>query len=136
MLAREKELRRSSATQRAYALRLTDSVTVSREIQVRVVREFGLPDEAIEVFESLSEQEGRGGMDMDHDVEVFGRMWNEPPDLHQQIEPTRTPEVGRFLHSFLGGVRLGSSRVRFYCQSAWLFKWKSFLRIGYSENAF
>lgn len=90
MLTREKELRRSSATQRAYTLRLTDSVTVTREIQIRVVREFGLPDEAVEVFDS-QQHEGRGGMDMDHDLEVFGRLWNEPPDLmHQQIEQTAT----------------------------------------------
>ena len=37
------------------------------------------------------------------DVEVFGRMWNEPLDIHQQIEPKGHLRQVDYLGSFLDG---------------------------------
>lgn len=94
MLSREKELQRSDTAQRAFTNRCTDSVTVAKKIQVRVVREFGLPDEAVEVFDSApSKSTFTDAEDLDQDEEVFRPRWNEPPDLQLQHEPPRSPEV-------------------------------------------
>ncbi|PIK53091.1 putative BTB/POZ domain-containing protein 7 [Apostichopus japonicus] len=94
MLSREKELQRSDTAQRAFTNRCTDSVTVAKKIQVRVVREFGLPDEAVEVFDSApSKSTFTDAEDLDQDEEVFRPRWNEPPDLQLQHEPPRSPEA-------------------------------------------
>ena len=50
MLQREAELQRSRVAQRAYALPYSDKRAVSARIQLRVVREFGLPDNTVEVM--------------------------------------------------------------------------------------
>ncbi|XP_070578490.1 BTB/POZ domain-containing protein 7-like [Ptychodera flava] len=50
MQEREKELRRSSLTQHALSLTCSDIGAVIYEVQKRVVREFGLPDEAVDIF--------------------------------------------------------------------------------------
>ncbi|XP_028393413.1 BTB/POZ domain-containing protein 7-like [Dendronephthya gigantea] len=50
MLNREKELKSFNQTQRAYALSLGDGRAVNHEVRKRVVREFGLPDVAVEVL--------------------------------------------------------------------------------------
>lgn len=50
MLSREKELKSYNQTQRAYALSLGDGRAVNHEVRKRVVREFGLPDVAVEVL--------------------------------------------------------------------------------------
>ena len=52
MLRRETELQHSPLAQRAYALPCTDRQTVAHQIRLRVVREFGLPDTAVEVLHS------------------------------------------------------------------------------------
>ena len=94
MLGREKDLHRCSGTQRAYSLRCIDSIAVARQIQTRIVREYGLPDEAIEIFATIPQEYGERS-ETDKDTEVFGRMWNEPPDLQLQSEPSESPQVGR-----------------------------------------
>lgn len=94
MLSREKELQRSDTVQRAFTNRCMDSAAVAKKIQVRVVREFGLPDEAVEVFDSApSKSTFTDVEDLDQDEEVFRPRWNEPPDLQLQHEPPRSPEV-------------------------------------------
>ncbi|XP_072181901.1 BTB/POZ domain-containing protein 7-like [Diadema setosum] len=117
MRAREKELQRSAAAKRAYSLRCTDSMAVSRELQTRVVREFGLPDEAVEVFDTPPEEdcEGHGSTMLDDsDLEVFGRMWNEPPDLHHRHTPahhtetTATAEVVPMLSEIMPDIAIPS----------------------------
>nr|XP_006815499.1 PREDICTED: BTB/POZ domain-containing protein 7-like [Saccoglossus kowalevskii] len=55
IMEREKELCRSNLTQRAFSLPCSDIGAVIHEIQKRVVREFGLPDEAVEIFKSGGE---------------------------------------------------------------------------------
>ncbi|XP_071963215.1 BTB/POZ domain-containing protein 7-like [Antedon mediterranea] len=75
MLQREKELRRCNLTQRAFALAHTDSAAVSREIRTRVVREFGLPDESVEIFQSIPEHYGED-CGRDDEEEMFGRVWD------------------------------------------------------------
>ena len=50
MLNRERELKSYNQTQRAYALSLGDGRAVNHEVRKRVVREFGLPDVAVEVL--------------------------------------------------------------------------------------
>lgn len=97
MRAREKELQRSVTAKRAFSLRCTDHAAVTREVHTRVVREFGFPDEAVEVFDGPPEGgdyegQGSGGLD-DSDLEVFGRMWNDLPDLHHRHEPAHHTEV-------------------------------------------
>ncbi|XP_071800469.1 BTB/POZ domain-containing protein 7-like [Asterias amurensis] len=92
MLGREKDLHRCSGTQRAYSLRCIDSIAVARQIQTRIVREYGLPDEAIEIFATIPQEYGERS-ETDNDTEVFGRMWNEPPDLQLQSEPSESPQV-------------------------------------------
>ena len=99
MLSREKDLHRCNATQRAYSLRFIDSIAVARQIQTRIVREYGLPDEAIEIFASIPQEYGERA-EVENDTEVFGRMWNEPPDLQLQSEPSDTPQVGMQLLLF------------------------------------
>lgn len=51
MRHRESDLSRNKLAQRAYSLLSSDRIAVNREIQLRVVREFGLPDSAIEILQ-------------------------------------------------------------------------------------
>jgi len=52
MRRRESDLTRNKLAQRAYSLLSSDRLAVNREIQLRVVREFGLPDSAVEILQS------------------------------------------------------------------------------------
>ncbi|GAB6022453.1 hypothetical protein CHUAL_006565 [Chamberlinius hualienensis] len=54
MLKREQELRQSPAAQRAYSLALSNRWEITRQIQLRVVREFNLPDAVANVLHSAS----------------------------------------------------------------------------------
>ncbi|XP_033104970.1 BTB/POZ domain-containing protein 7-like [Anneissia japonica] len=90
MLQREKELRRCNLTQRAYALVHTDSAAVSREIHTRVVREFGLPDEAVEIFHSVPEHYGEDQSGEAED-DMFGRVWDVQHDM-QDGTVSATPD--------------------------------------------
>ncbi|XP_038074595.1 BTB/POZ domain-containing protein 7-like [Patiria miniata] len=92
MLAREKDLHRCSTAQRAYSLRCVDSAALARQIHMRIVREYGLPDEATEIFASYPREYSEQA-EVETDTEVFGRKWNEPPDLQLQNEPSEAPQV-------------------------------------------
>lgn len=50
MRQREDELSRTKLVQRACSLLCSDRVSITRQIQLRVVREFGLPDSTVEVL--------------------------------------------------------------------------------------
>nr|XP_033807661.1 BTB/POZ domain-containing protein 7 isoform X1 [Geotrypetes seraphini]XP_033807662.1 BTB/POZ domain-containing protein 7 isoform X1 [Geotrypetes seraphini]XP_033807663.1 BTB/POZ domain-containing protein 7 isoform X1 [Geotrypetes seraphini] len=52
MIKRLQELRHTEQVQRAYALNCGEGATVSYEIQIRVLREFGLPDAAAELLQN------------------------------------------------------------------------------------
>ncbi|XP_023657968.2 BTB/POZ domain-containing protein 7 [Paramormyrops kingsleyae] len=52
MIQRLQELRHTDQVQRAYALNCGEGATVSYEIQIRVLREFGLPDGAAELLQN------------------------------------------------------------------------------------
>ncbi|XP_019374179.1 PREDICTED: BTB/POZ domain-containing protein 7 [Gavialis gangeticus] len=52
MIKRLQELRHTEQVQRAYALNCGEGATVSYEIQIRVLREFGLPDSAAELLQN------------------------------------------------------------------------------------
>lgn len=51
MVRRLQELRHTEQVQRAYALNCGEGATVSYEIQIRVLREFGLADAAAELLQ-------------------------------------------------------------------------------------
>lgn len=51
MIKRLQELRHTEQVQRAYALNCGEGATVSYEIQIRVLREFGLSDAAAELLQ-------------------------------------------------------------------------------------
>lgn len=51
MIRRLHELRHTEQVQRAYALNCGEGATVSYELQIRVLREFGLPDGAAELLQ-------------------------------------------------------------------------------------
>lgn len=51
MISRLQELRHTDQVQRAYALNCGEGATVSYELQLRVLREFGLPDGAAELLQ-------------------------------------------------------------------------------------
>lgn len=51
MISRLQELRHTDQVQRAYALNCGEGATVSYELQLRVLREFGLPDVAAELLQ-------------------------------------------------------------------------------------
>lgn len=51
MIRRLQELRHTEQVQRAYALNCGEGATVSYEIQIRVLREFGLSDTAAELLQ-------------------------------------------------------------------------------------
>ena len=53
MQLRESELRQSSFVQRALLLPWIDRHAIICQLQLRVVREFGLPDSSVEVLRSL-----------------------------------------------------------------------------------
>lgn len=55
MLKREQELRQSPTAQRAYSLSLSSRWDITRQIQLRVVREFNLPDAVADVLQSASQ---------------------------------------------------------------------------------
>jgi hypothetical protein len=55
LLHREVELRLAPETQHAYGLPMCDGVELTRQIQLIVVREAGLPDEAIEWLRAAPE---------------------------------------------------------------------------------
>ena len=52
MLQREQELQNCQLTQRAYALPCCDRRAVNHQLQLRTVREFGLPDSTVEVLQN------------------------------------------------------------------------------------
>ena len=52
MRQREHELSRTKLVQRACSLLCSDRIAITRQIQLRVVREFGLPDSTAEVLRS------------------------------------------------------------------------------------
>ncbi|XP_078262921.1 BTB/POZ domain-containing protein 7 [Rhinoraja longicauda] len=52
MIRRLQELRHMDQVQRAYALNCGEGATVSYEIQIRVLREFNLPDTAVELLQN------------------------------------------------------------------------------------
>ncbi|KAM6954350.1 BTB/POZ domain-containing protein 7 [Aplochiton taeniatus] len=52
MIRRLQDLRHSDQVQRAYALNCGEGATVSYELQIRVLREFGLPDAAAELLQN------------------------------------------------------------------------------------
>lgn len=60
MIRRLQELRHTEQVQRAYALNCGEGATVSYELQLRVLREFGLADGATELLQ-VSTQRLRGG---------------------------------------------------------------------------
>lgn len=51
MISRLQDFRHTDQVQRAYALNCGEGATVSYELQVRVLREFGLPDGAAELLQ-------------------------------------------------------------------------------------
>lgn len=51
MIRRLQELRHTDQVQRAYALNCGEGATVSYELQIRVLREFGLPDGGAELLQ-------------------------------------------------------------------------------------
>lgn len=51
MISRLQELRHTDQVQRAYALNCGEGATVSYELQLRVLREFGLADGAAELLQ-------------------------------------------------------------------------------------
>ncbi|XP_013414062.1 BTB/POZ domain-containing protein 7 [Lingula anatina] len=51
MVKREQEIQQSRLVQKAYSLPCTDRRAVNHQIQLRVVREFGLPDSAVEILQ-------------------------------------------------------------------------------------
>ncbi|XP_067097274.1 BTB/POZ domain-containing protein 7 isoform X1 [Osmerus mordax] len=52
MIRRLQDLRHTDQVQRAYALNCGEGATVSYELQIRVLREFGLPDAAAELLQN------------------------------------------------------------------------------------
>ncbi|XP_041132327.1 BTB/POZ domain-containing protein 7-like isoform X1 [Polyodon spathula] len=52
MIRRLQEIRHTDQVQRAYALNCGEGATVSYELQIRVLREFGLPDAAAELLQN------------------------------------------------------------------------------------
>lgn len=59
MVRRLQELRHTEQVQRAYALNCGEGATVSYEIQIRVLREFGLADAAAELLQVDHNTEGK-----------------------------------------------------------------------------
>ena len=53
MREREMELCHSKLVQRAYSLLCADRAAIISQVQLRVVREYGLPDSAVKVLQSL-----------------------------------------------------------------------------------
>ena len=56
MIRRERKLRQSPLAQRAYSLQLASRRDINRQIRLRVVREFNLPDSIAEELESAAYQ--------------------------------------------------------------------------------
>ncbi len=71
MIRRLQELRHTEQVQRAYALNCGEGATVSYELQLRVLREFGLADGATELLQVRRKQSlspwvrRRGGISKD-----------------------------------------------------------------------
>lgn len=60
MIRRLQELRHTEQVQRAYALNCGEGATVSYELQLRVLREFGLADGATELLQVSRNQRFEG----------------------------------------------------------------------------
>lgn len=56
MIRRERKLRLSPSSQRAYSLPLASRRDINRQIRLRVVREFNLPDAMADELESAAYQ--------------------------------------------------------------------------------
>ena len=52
MIHREKELQENKLTSRALSLPYSDKRAVNYQIQLRIVREFGLPDTTVEILQN------------------------------------------------------------------------------------
>ena len=53
MLRREFELCNSMSVQRSYSLALSSRIDINKQIRLRVVREFNLPDSIVQVLEVI-----------------------------------------------------------------------------------
>ena len=74
MIRRLQELRHTEQVQRAYALNCGEGATVSYELQLRVLREFGLADGATELLQVRRKQSFSLGVQEDWDC--YGGDWN------------------------------------------------------------
>lgn len=63
MIRRMQELRHTEQVQRAYALNCGEGATVSYELQLRVLREFGLADGATELLQVSRRQRCLRGLE-------------------------------------------------------------------------
>lgn len=66
MIRRLQELRHTEQVQRAYALNCGEGATVSYELQLRVLREFGLADGATELLQVRGGMRGLMGVTVDN----------------------------------------------------------------------
>lgn len=57
MIQRERELQQTALVQRAYCLGCSHRWSINHQIQLRVVREFGMPDSAVEILQSAQHQQ-------------------------------------------------------------------------------
>ena len=88
MIRRERKLRSSPLSQRAYSLPLTSRRDVNRQIRLRVVREFNLPDSIAEELELAAYQFEEDDEEEEEDEE--NNVQQNPSLIWEQRKPTGT----------------------------------------------
>ncbi|XP_077998470.1 BTB/POZ domain-containing protein 7-like [Glandiceps talaboti] len=96
IISREKDLCRSSLTQRALSLPCSDISLIIQEVRKRVVREFGLPDEAVDLFKQGSGSDFAGEdypdpQEYAHSRRNVEREWCEQPESPVLANPPESP---------------------------------------------
>ncbi|CAG0897944.1 unnamed protein product [Darwinula stevensoni] len=106
MLKRDSELRRAPATTRAYNLPLISRREINRQIRLRVVREFNLPDSVAEVLEAAVYYGCEGGNE-DAEMRESGSGGGVPMQMQVPHSPRHSSAMASPLSTVSSPAQLG-----------------------------
>lgn len=95
MLHREQELQRTKLIQKAYSLPYADKRAVTYQIKLRVVREFGLPDSAVEILQNSQYYYPEESQYVERQYQVNSSSSSSSPSRHKHSPSTPVPSPTR-----------------------------------------
>lgn len=98
MKRREHQLQHSKCAQRAYSLACSDRRAISHYLQLRVVREFGLPDSTADVLGSASLYYQEDSPERETRIPAYRHYHTSQPMTHYQQHSQCVPASYRHTH--------------------------------------